>query len=155
MPASPCSPSSQARSNTSTVDLLKAKPGELPVIRMALDGHKAELVDRLWAVLENAQASPDQRFCAACALAGYEPGAAEERWLSASGFITKTLLDSVKNNPSDYAQLLETLRRSGNDSWLRSPQRSGPSSVPAPSGPSPPTSWPISPATSLPYWRIC
>ena len=70
--------------------LLNANPDELPVIRKALDGHQAELVDKLWAVLENTQASPDQRFCAACALAGYEPGATEERWLSASGFITKT-----------------------------------------------------------------
>jgi len=86
--------------------LLDANPGELPVIRKALDGHQAELVEKLWAVLENTQASPDQRFCAACALAGYVPGATEERWLSSCGFIIKTLLESVVNNPSDYAPLL-------------------------------------------------
>ena len=62
--------------------LLNANPDELPVIRKALDGHQAELVERLWAVLENTQASPDQRFCAACALAGYVPGTTEQRWLS-------------------------------------------------------------------------
>ncbi len=90
--------------------LLNANANELPVIREALDGHQAELVHRLWAVLENTQASPDQRFCAACALAGYRPGAAEERWLSSSGFITKKLIESVIKNPSDYAPLLETLR---------------------------------------------
>ena len=67
-------------------------------------------MEKLWAVLENTQASPDQRFCAACALAGYVPGATEERWLSASGFITERLLESVIKNPSDYAPLLETLR---------------------------------------------
>jgi len=90
--------------------LLNANPQELPVIRKALDGHQAELVERLWVVLENAQASPDQRFCAACALAGYVPGATIQRWLSAAGFITERLLASVIKNPSDYAPLLETLR---------------------------------------------
>jgi eukaryotic-like serine/threonine-protein kinase len=90
--------------------LLSANPSELPVIRNALVGHQAELVEKLWAVVENNQASPDQRFCAACALAGYVPGVAEERWLSSSGNITKRLLESVIRNPSDYAPLLETLR---------------------------------------------
>jgi len=90
--------------------LLNANPSELPVIRKALDGHRAELVERLWAVLEETQASPDQRFCAACALAGYMPEVTEERWLSASGFITERLLASVIKNPSDYAPLMETLR---------------------------------------------
>ena len=89
MPASPCSRSSQARPNTSTAVFLNANPGELPVIRKALDGHQAELVEKLWAVLENTQASPDRAFCAACAWPAYVPEAAEERWLSASGFITK------------------------------------------------------------------
>ena len=90
--------------------LLIANPHELPVIRKALDGHQEELVERLWAVLENTQASPDQRFGAACALAGYVPAGNEERWLSASRFITERLLAPVIKNPSDYAPLLETLR---------------------------------------------
>ena len=90
--------------------LLNANPSELPVIRTALDGHQAELVEKLWAVLENTQASPDQRFCAACALAGYVPETTFQRWLSASGFITERLLASVIKNPSEYAPLLETLR---------------------------------------------
>jgi len=42
--------------------LLTADPHELPVIRKALDGHQKELMERLWAVLENTQASPDERF---------------------------------------------------------------------------------------------
>ena len=90
--------------------LLNADPGELPVIRRRLDGHQAELVGKLWTVLEGTHASPDQRYCAACALAGYVPGAPDERWLSASEFIAKTLLDSVIKNPGDYARHLETLR---------------------------------------------
>jgi len=90
--------------------LLNANPSELPVIRKALDGHQAELVERLWAVLEDTHSSPDQRFRAACALAGCVPGATDERWSSASSFITAKLLESVSKNPSDYAPLLETLR---------------------------------------------
>jgi len=90
--------------------LLTADPNELPVIRQALDGHQTELVERLWAVLENTQASPDQSFCAACALAGYVPGENEQRWSSASRFITDRLLALVIKNPSDYGLLLETLR---------------------------------------------
>ena len=90
--------------------LLRADTNELPVIRTALVGHQAELVERLWAVLENTETSADQRFCAACALAGYVPGANEQRWLSASGFITERLLESVIKNPSEYTPLLEMLR---------------------------------------------
>jgi hypothetical protein len=90
--------------------LLNANTNELPVIRTALDGHQAELVERLWSVLENTQASGDQRFCAACALAGYVPGENKQRWLSASGFITERLLDLVVKNPSEYRPLLEILR---------------------------------------------
>jgi formylglycine-generating enzyme required for sulfatase activity len=90
--------------------LLASNPHELLVIREALDGHRAELVERLWAILENAEVHPDQRFAAACALAGYASGGNEERWLSASGFITGRLLARVIKNPSDYAPLLEALR---------------------------------------------
>ena len=90
--------------------LLTANPHELPVIRNALDGHQDDLMEKLWAVLENAQASPDRRFAAACALAGYTPGGDQERWVSASRFITERLLALVIKNPSDYAPLLEALR---------------------------------------------
>jgi len=90
--------------------LLTADPHELPVIRQALDGHQNELVEKLWAVLENTPASPDQSFRAACALAGYVPGENEQRWSSASRFITDRLLAVVIKNPSDYGLLLETLR---------------------------------------------
>jgi formylglycine-generating enzyme required for sulfatase activity len=90
--------------------LLNASPTDLAVIRKALEGHQAELVERLWAVLENAQMSPKQRFAAACALAGYVPEANDERWSRASGFITDGLLASVIKNPNHSGSLLETLR---------------------------------------------
>ncbi len=90
--------------------LLTADPGELAVIRQVLIGHQTALVDRLWNVLENAQANADQRFCAACALAGYVPGGNEERWRSASRFTTEQLLASVIKNPSHYVPLMEMLR---------------------------------------------
>ena len=90
--------------------LLNANPSELPVIRKALDGHQAELVERLWAVLEEHSSEPGPALLCGVRLAGYVPGATEERWLSASGFITERLLASVIKNPSDYAPLLETLR---------------------------------------------
>ena len=90
--------------------LLGAQPHDLPVIRKALDRHKKELVERLWAVLDNTEASPNDRFGAACALAGYVPGENELRWLNASRFITERLLAQVIENPNNYALLLETLR---------------------------------------------
>jgi serine/threonine protein kinase/formylglycine-generating enzyme required for sulfatase activity len=90
--------------------LLTADSNELPVICEALRGHQTGLVERLWAVLENTQANPDQRFCAANALAGYVPGENEQRWLAASGFITDRLLASVNKKQSDSARLLDTLR---------------------------------------------
>ncbi|MGO9919135.1 MAG: protein kinase domain-containing protein [Isosphaeraceae bacterium] len=90
--------------------LLAADPHELPVIRKALDGHQKELVENLWSLLDNTQESPEQRFCAACALAGYVPGGDDERWSSAASFITERLLALVIKNPSDYGLLLETLR---------------------------------------------
>jgi formylglycine-generating enzyme required for sulfatase activity len=90
--------------------LLGADPRQLPVIRKALDGHQKKLVERLWAVLDNTQGSPNDRFAAACGLASYAPGENAQRWLSASSFISEQLLTQVIKNPSNYALLLETLR---------------------------------------------
>ncbi len=90
--------------------LLNADLGELPVMRQALLGHQHAIVQRLWVVLENPQADADQRFRAACALAGYVPNGNEQRWRSASRFITEQLLESVINNPSHYSPLMEMLR---------------------------------------------
>jgi len=90
--------------------MLDANPTELLVIREALRGQGRTLVDRLWKVLENSQADPSQRFCAACALAGYAAGESEQRWLGVSVFITDRLLATMIKNPSDYSSLIKMLR---------------------------------------------
>jgi formylglycine-generating enzyme required for sulfatase activity len=69
--------------------LLHAEPHEVSVIRGALLPHKAELSDRLWGVLDDAQADPDQRFRAACALASYTPE--DPRWEKVSGDVAARL----------------------------------------------------------------
>ena len=59
--------------------LLDAEPNEVPVIRDALAPHKDELVERLWAVVEQpAKGHEQQRLRAACALAAYDPES--QRW---------------------------------------------------------------------------
>ncbi len=54
--------------------LLDAAPHEVPVLRDALLPHKQELLDRLWAIVEQpARGQEQQRLRAACALARYDP----------------------------------------------------------------------------------
>ncbi len=89
--------------------LLNAGPAELPVIRDALAGHRDVLADRLWHVVGNKQAGPEQRFRAACALASYD-ASSSEYWRGASDIVADHLLLSVQKNPSHYTPLLETLR---------------------------------------------
>jgi serine/threonine protein kinase/formylglycine-generating enzyme required for sulfatase activity len=90
--------------------LLHAGPAELPVIRDAIEPYRGKLGPRLWGVLKNPQADPDQRFAAACALAGYDPAGSRAEWDAAAGFITDRLLASVLNNPSHYPPLIALLR---------------------------------------------
>jgi formylglycine-generating enzyme required for sulfatase activity len=89
--------------------LLTAGPVELPVIRDALAGHRDVLVGRLWGVLGDAQAPPEQRFRAACALATYDAEAGEP-WAGVSTFVADRLLAEVWQNPSHYTPLLGALR---------------------------------------------
>jgi len=93
--------------------LLSARPTELPVIRDALAGHRDALVERLWGVQDDAQAQPEQRFRAACALASFDvtkDDSNRRRWQKASAFVTGHLLAAVQQNPSHYTPLLEMLR---------------------------------------------
>jgi hypothetical protein len=74
--------------------LLTAGTAELPVIRDALRGHQELLVGRLWDLLGNRQADPEQRFRAACALAGYDPVGDDPkggRWQGVSEFVADRL----------------------------------------------------------------
>jgi formylglycine-generating enzyme required for sulfatase activity len=92
--------------------LLQAGPVDLPVIQAALRGHRDALVGRLWDVLEDRQAESGPRFCAACALAGYDvtgDDANRERWRGVSPFVADQLLAAVQRNPSHYDPLLKTL----------------------------------------------
>jgi serine/threonine protein kinase/formylglycine-generating enzyme required for sulfatase activity len=93
--------------------LLHAGPTELPVIRDALAGHKDRLVDRLWDVLTDARADPDQRFRAACALATYDPAGGDggrRPWAGVARFVADWLLTAVRQNPSQFTPLREMLR---------------------------------------------
>jgi len=92
--------------------LLSAGPTELPVIRDTLAGHRDGLTGRLWGVLGDTNADPDQRFRAACALATYDPTGGDEqgkRWAGVSPFVTDRLLAAVQQNPSHFTPLLGML----------------------------------------------
>jgi formylglycine-generating enzyme required for sulfatase activity len=58
--------------------LLKAEPDELVVVREALRDRKPGLTEDLWAILQNRKHDQEERFRAACALAGYDPD--NPRW---------------------------------------------------------------------------
>jgi formylglycine-generating enzyme required for sulfatase activity len=70
-------------------------------------------VGRLWDVLGDAQAEPDQRFRAACALATYDPAGGDggqQGWAGVSPFVAERLLLAVQQNPSQFTPLLAILR---------------------------------------------
>jgi formylglycine-generating enzyme required for sulfatase activity len=89
--------------------LLRAGPTDLPVIRDALKSHRKALAERLWSVLDDAKADPEQQFRATCALATYDDGN-RERWAVVSPFVADRLLAAVRQNPSHYTALVEMLR---------------------------------------------
>jgi formylglycine-generating enzyme required for sulfatase activity len=71
--------------------LLDAEPDEVPVIRDALASHQAELVDRLWAVVEQSDKDKEaQRLRAAAALARYDPDS--PRWDRSRGQVVADLV---------------------------------------------------------------
>jgi formylglycine-generating enzyme required for sulfatase activity len=86
--------------------LLDAEPHEVPVIRDALDSHKDELTDKLWAVVEKpAQGKESQRLRAASALAKYDPES--QRWDKAGALVVN---DLVLENPVFLGQWSEAFR---------------------------------------------
>jgi serine/threonine protein kinase/formylglycine-generating enzyme required for sulfatase activity len=70
--------------------MLKAEPEELLVIREALRDRKPGLTEDLWALLENHQHDQDERFRAACALAGYDPD--NHRWEKVAGDVAAKMV---------------------------------------------------------------
>ncbi|MGA2253593.1 MAG: SUMF1/EgtB/PvdO family nonheme iron enzyme [Thermoguttaceae bacterium] len=70
--------------------LLNAEPQELLVIREALEGHKQDLTERLWKVLEKRTIDQDKRFRASCALAAFSPD--DPRWEKVAPDVAATLV---------------------------------------------------------------
>ena len=89
--------------------LLGASPAELPVIWNLLRESRHAPVTRLWAVLEDPMADPDQRFRAACALANSKTGGDTRRWDAVARLVTERLLATVLKNPSHYDPLIKSL----------------------------------------------
>lgn len=93
-----------------TERLLTGDPHEVVVIRDALAGHKGELTERLWAVLENPRTDRG-RLQAAGALAVFAPE--DPRWDAVSEMIAGTL---VSQRPFEVPPWADTLRGAGR--WL-------------------------------------
>ena len=96
--------------------MLEATPTALSVIRDILAPQKAELVPRLWTVLDDPKADAGRRFRAACALATYDPPtseASQARWQPHGTRVGDGCLDALAANPSDYAALSQALKPMG------------------------------------------
>ncbi len=85
--------------------LLTAAPDQIAVIVAGLADHKAEVVERLWSVLDDANGDAVQRLRAACALAGYTPQ--DHRWKKVGGDLAAKL---VTENPLVLGKWIDTLR---------------------------------------------
>jgi formylglycine-generating enzyme required for sulfatase activity len=93
--------------------MLHATPVGLPVISKAL-GTGEELRQRLWGLVQDEHAPADERFRAACALAGYDPADGDgERWQAEAGFVASRLLAAVQQDPASYPAWLALLRPVG------------------------------------------
>ena len=90
--------------------LLSASPIELSVVWKSLHAHQSFLEPRLWTILKDRKADPDQRLRAACALANSSAVEPSSKWSDVSRFITDQLLSSAIKNPSQYPALIELLR---------------------------------------------
>jgi serine/threonine protein kinase/formylglycine-generating enzyme required for sulfatase activity len=88
--------------------LLRAGPAELPVIRDALRGRRQEFGGRLWDVLTDASADPEERFRAACALAGYEPDS--PRWAGVGRDMAAKLVAENLLALGKWAEYLDPVR---------------------------------------------
>lgn len=94
--------------------LLTGEPQEVVVIREALSGHKDDLTERLWALLENPKNDQERRLRAACALAIFAPD--DVRWEKVGPDVAATL---VNQEPFVIAQWANALKGAGR--WLLSP----------------------------------
>ncbi len=89
--------------------LLKGEPQEVMVIRDGLlVGHKAELTERMWTLLENSKGDWNERFRAACALSAFAPD--DARWEKSSSDVAGML---AMQKPFVIAQWTEALKGVG------------------------------------------
>jgi formylglycine-generating enzyme required for sulfatase activity len=99
--------------------LYVADPDELTVIVEQLKRlQPQELATRLHAVLANNQAKAEDRLRAACALAGCDAPADNQRartWSATAPLLVTQLLSAIEKNPSHYKPLVESLRPAGSD----------------------------------------
>ena len=94
--------------------LLKGEPQQVMVIREALVGHKQDLTEHLWKLLENAKGDQAERFRAASALAAF--AADDPRWEKVSDDVAASL---VVQKPNEIAQWADGLK--GVKKWLMQP----------------------------------
>ena len=85
--------------------LLTAEPDVIPILRDALNDHRGDVTDRLWAVLEDPRAEGSRRLRAAAALAAYQPDS--PRWGGVGSAVAARL---VKENPIFLGRWTEVLR---------------------------------------------
>jgi serine/threonine protein kinase/formylglycine-generating enzyme required for sulfatase activity len=85
--------------------LLTADPDAVPLLCDALVARRADVTERLWAVLEDPKAEGGKRLRAACALATYQ--AEDPRWAAVSSAVATQL---VKENPIFLGRWTEALR---------------------------------------------
>jgi formylglycine-generating enzyme required for sulfatase activity/tetratricopeptide (TPR) repeat protein len=85
--------------------LLDAAPGELPVLRGALEGHRSSLTPKLWSILDTAKSGDPRLLPPAGALALYDPDS--PRWAELVGKVAQAV---VTVNPVFLGDWLGSLR---------------------------------------------
>ena len=91
------------------LELLKAPPDTLPVIRDALKPHQDRIVKSLWTVLEDNQREARVRLNAACALATYD-GENKTQWKPVLAFVAEQLVESIQNSFGDAGRFQTMLK---------------------------------------------
>jgi len=88
--------------------LLHAEAPEVGVIVQELRGHKDELIDRLWAVVEKPETDRDGRLRAAAALAAYDPDG--PRWNAVAPSVVDGLVSVDPIFSDDWMKALRPVR---------------------------------------------
>ena len=88
--------------------------GELVYGAQALHGHRGQLADGLWELVQDPNGSDEQRFRAALILARFHgrgtDGPSKARWEEIAPFVAGELIGAAASNPHEYAILVDALR---------------------------------------------